>query len=96
MSQKKRFKLSFGGIEIAGLGLNGKQRALIIAVSQIPGVQGWLNAVLAVEDGSMQVKAITQIDFDLSQHNLVALVEVEGERAAPVLYTPDGKPAAAG
>lgn len=95
MSDKKRFKLSFGQIEVEGPGFR-KQRALVIAVSQIPGVQGWLNAVLAVEDGSMQVKPITEIAFELSKHNLVALVEVEGERAAPIIYTPDGKPAATG
>lgn len=89
-----RFKLSFGQTEVAGAGLARKQRALIIAVSEIPGVQGWVNAVLAVEDGSMQVKPIPTIDFEMSKRRLVALVEVEGERAAPVIYTADNKPAA--
>ncbi len=92
MSDRKRFKLSFGEVQVAGPGLSGRQRALIIAVSELPGVKGWVQAVLAVEDGSMQVKMIPQVDFELSKSNLVALVEVEGERAAPVLYAADNKP----
>jgi hypothetical protein len=87
VSEKKRFRLSFGSTEVYGPGLSGKQRALIIAVSSVPGVNGWVQAVLACEDGSMQVKTISQIQFDLSQRDLVVLAEVDGERAAPVIYT---------
>jgi hypothetical protein len=86
--ERKRFRLSFGQTEVAGgSGLSGKQRALIIAVSNVPGQNGWVEAVLAVEDGSMQVKTISRMQFERSQFNLVALMEVEGERAAPVIYT---------
>lgn len=93
MSDKKRFKLSFGQIEVAGAdGFGSKQRALVLAVQEQPGVKGWVQAVLAVEDGTMQVKMIPRVDFELSKRNLVALVEVEGERAAPVLYAADNKP----
>jgi hypothetical protein len=86
----RRFKLSFGQISIAGP--NGPQRALILAVQEQPGVKNWVQAVLAIEDETMQIKMIPRIDFELSKRDLVALVEVEGERAAPVLYTADNKP----
>jgi hypothetical protein len=86
---KTRFKLSFGQILMAGPGK--AQRALVIAVQPIPSAPGWLNAILAVEDGSMVTKAINQVDFDLSQHHLVSLVETDDLRAAPVLYGPDGR-----
>lgn len=94
MSERKRFKLSFGQVHVAGP--DGKQRALVIAVQELPGVKGWVQAVLACEDGTMQVKMIPNVDFELSKRDLVALVEVEGERAAPVIYAADGKPAVSG
>lgn len=86
MAEKKRFKLTFRSTEVHGPG-GTIQRALIIAVSGSP-LKGWLQAVIACEDGSMQQKVISQADFDLGggPHKLVALLEVEGERAAPVIY----------
>lgn len=91
MSEKKRFKLSFGQVRVAGPD-GHQQRALVLAVQEQPGVKGWVQAILACEDGSMQVKMIPRVDFELSKRDLVALVEIEGERAAPVLYAADNKP----
>lgn len=80
---KRRFKLTFRSTEVAGP--EGLQRALIIAVAPTP-VKGWLQAILAVEDGSMQQKAISQADFDLAERKQCTLLEVEDERAPPILY----------
>lgn len=84
MAEKKRFKLTFRSTEVHGPG-GAMQRALIIAVSGSP-LKGWFQAVIACEDGSMQQKVISQADFELGAHKLVTLLEVEGERAAPVIY----------
>jgi hypothetical protein len=84
MAEKKRFKLTFRQIMVHGP-VFAKQRALIIAVGPTP-VKGWLQAVLACEDGTMMQKAISMPEFELSAKSEVVLVEVEGERAAPVLY----------
>jgi hypothetical protein len=86
MADKKRFKLTFRQIDVGGPG--GTQRALVIAVGPSP-LKGWLTAVLAVEDGSMQQKIISQQQFDLSARHEVVMMEVEGELAAPVIYTPE-------
>ena len=86
MADKKRFKLTFRQIDVGGPG--GSQRALVIAVGPSP-LKGWLTAVLAVEDGSMQQKIISQQQFDLSARHEVVMIEIEGERAAPVIYTPE-------
>jgi hypothetical protein len=82
---KKRFKLTFRQITVHGGGTFRQQRALIIAVSPTQ-VKGWLQAVLACEDGTMMQKMISIPEFELSERSEVALVEVEGERAAPVIY----------
>lgn len=84
MAEKKRFRLTFRQTMVHGPGLS-QQRALIIAVGATP-VKGWLQAVLACEDGTMMQKAISIPDFELAAKSEVALIEVEGERAAPVLY----------
>lgn len=84
---KKRFKLTFRQIDVGGP--EGTQRALVIAVGPSP-LKGWLTAILAVEDGSMQQKIISQQQFDLSARHEVAMIEAEGERAAPVIYTTEG------
>ena len=84
MADKKRFKLTFRQTEVHGPGLT-KQRALIIAVGSTP-VKGWLQAVLACEDGTMMQKAISIPEFELSAKREVVMIEAEGERAAPVLY----------
>jgi hypothetical protein len=84
MADKKRFKLTFRSTEVHGPG-GTMQRALIIAIGGSP-LKGWLQAIIACEDGSMQQKVISQADFDLGEKKLVALLEVEGERAAPVIY----------
>lgn len=81
---KKRFKLSFRSTEVDGPG-GAMQRALIIAVSPSP-VKGWLQAMLACEDGSMQTKLISQIEFDASERRITAMIEIE-EEARPVLYS---------
>lgn len=62
------------------------QRALIIAVGPIPGQSGWLQAILACEDGTMTQKAITLIEFELASKNEVTVMEADGETAAPALY----------
>lgn len=85
MAEQKRFKLTMRSTEVHGPG-GGMQRALIIAVAPTP-VKGWLQAVLAVEDGSMQQKAISVADFELAERKLVVLIEAPDERAAPILYT---------
>lgn len=87
---KRRFKLTFGQVELAGVG--GKQRGLLIAVANT-GVQGWLQAVIAAEDGSMQQKMITVMEFEVSKRHQVCLVEADDEQAPSVLYTPDNQPA---
>jgi hypothetical protein len=84
MAEKKRFKLTFRSTEVHGPE-STMQRALIIAIGGSP-LKGWLQAIIACEDGSMQQKVISQADFDLGEKKLVALLEVEGERAAPVIY----------
>lgn len=87
---KRRFKLTFFQIELAGI--SGKQRGLIIAVANT-GVQGWLQAVIAAEDGSMQQKMISVVEFEVAKRHEVCLVEADDERGPSVLYTPDNKPA---
>lgn len=86
MAEKKRFKLTFRTTEVHGPG-GALQRALIIAVAGSP-VKGWMQAVLACEDGSMQQKMISQQDFDLSARKEVVMIEAEDERAPSILYTP--------
>ena len=86
MADKKRFKLTMRATETHGPG-GAMQRALIIAVAPGP-IKGWLQAVLACEDGTMMEKPISQQDFDLSARKLVTLLEVEGEQAPPIIYTP--------
>lgn len=88
MAEKKRFKLTFRQTEIYG-GPGGLQRALIIAVGPAP-LKGWLTAILACEDGSMQQKIISQQQFDLSAKTEVAMIEAPDERAAPIIYTAQG------
>jgi len=80
----KRFKLTFRSIEIWGADF-AKQRAVIIAVAPTQ-VSGWLQAVLACDDGTMRQKMISVPEFELAAKNEVVMMEVEGERAAPVLY----------
>lgn len=87
MADKKTFKLTMRSTEVAGPG-GGLQRALIIAVGPSP-VKGWMPAVLATEDGGMIQKMISDQDFELAARKLVTLVEIEGERAAPILYLPN-------
>ena len=82
----KRFKLTFRSISIR-TGLFGMQRALIIAVSPIPGQKGWIQAILACEDGNMIQKPITIIEFEMAARSEVAMVEAAGESAAPALYS---------
>lgn len=84
MAEKKRFKLTFRQIMVHGPAF-AKQRALIIAVGPTP-VKGWLQAVLACEDGTMMQKAISVPEFELSAKSEVVMIEAEGEHAAPVLY----------
>lgn len=82
---RTRFKLTFRQIMVRGpQGL--AQRALIIAVGDIPGQRGWLQAILACEDGTMTQKAITLIEFELSAKNEVTMMEADGEAARPALY----------
>ena len=84
MADKKRFKLTFRQTMVRGPGF-AMQRALIIAVGPTP-VKGWLQAVLACEDGTMMQKAISIPEIELSAKTEVVMMEAEGERAAPVLY----------
>lgn len=85
MAERKRFKLAFRSTEVHGPG-GEMQRALIIAVSQPAGVKGWLEAVLALENGGLLQKMISIPDFELAARKEITLLEVEGEQAAPVLY----------
>jgi len=78
---KARFKLSFRQTEVWAGG--EKRRALILAVSPTP-MRGWLQAILAVDDGSMQQKAISIPDFELAERHTVALIEAD-EVAAPTV-----------
>ena len=87
MAEKKRFKLTFRKTEVHGPG-GAMQRALIIAVGGSP-MKGWLQAILACEDGSMQQKVISQADFDLAAKKEVTLMEVEDQPAPPVIYGAD-------
>jgi len=83
MADKKRFKLTFRTITVPrGL---GTQRALIIAVGPTP-VKGWLQAVLALEDGNMMQKAISVPEFELSAKNETVMIEAPDEQAPVVLY----------
>lgn len=77
---KQRFKLTFRQIMV------GTQRALVIAIAPIPGQAGWLQAVLALENGRMVQKPITQIEFDLAAQNEITMMEADGEAAPPVPY----------
>lgn len=83
---KRRFKLTFNQLELAGVG--GNQRGLIIAVANT-GVTGWLQAVIAAEDGSMQQKMISVAEFEVAKRHQVCLVEVDNERGPSVIYTPE-------
>lgn len=80
----KRFKLTFRQIDVVGP--DGLQRALVIAVAPSP-LKDWLQAVLAVEDGSMQQKMISKPQFDLSARHEVVMIEAPDERAPSVIYT---------
>ena len=84
MANRKRFKLTFRQIMVHGPGF-ANQRAVIIAVGPTP-VKGWLQAVLACEDGTMMQKAISIPEFELSAKTEVVMIEAEGELAPPVLY----------
>lgn len=79
-----RFKLTFRSTQVRG-GPTGMQRALIIAVGATP-VKGWLQAVLALEDGNMMQKAISIPEFELSAKTEVVMIEAPDERAPGVLY----------
>jgi len=84
MADRKRFKLTFRTIDVHGpAGL--KQRALIIAVGATP-VKGWLQAVLACEDGTMMQKAISVPEFELAERRETVMIEAPDERAPTVLY----------
>lgn len=85
MADKKRFKLAFRSTEVHGPG-GEMQRALILAVSEVPQTKGWLAAILALEGGGVIQKMISKPDFDLAARKEITLLEVEGERAAPVVY----------
>ncbi len=87
MADKKRFKLSFRSTEVHGPG-GETQRALIFATGPCP-VKGWIQVILALEDGGMMQKVISQQDFDLAARKEIVMLEVEGERAAPVIYGAD-------
>lgn len=87
MADKKRFKLTFRQTDVAGPG--GLQRALIIAVAPSP-LKDWLQAVLAVEDGTMQQKIISKAQFELSARHEVVMIEAPDERAPGVIYTETG------
>lgn len=90
MAEKKRFKLTFRQIMVNGPGFT-QQRALIIAVAPSP-VNGWMQAVLACESGTMMQKMISTLQFEASARAEVTMIEAEGELAPPVLYevTPAG------
>lgn len=77
---KIRFKLTFRQIMV------GTQRALVIAIAPVPGQSGWLQAVLALENGKMIQKPITQIEFDIAARHEVTMMEADGEAAPPVAY----------
>lgn len=85
MAEKKRFKLAFRSTEIHGPG-GTMQRALILAVSEVPQVKGWMAAILALEQGGILQKMISKPEFDLAARKEITLMEVEDEKAAPVLY----------
>ena len=84
---RNQFKLSMRQIHVGAPG-GMLQRALVIAVAPVPGMPGWLRSMLACEDGSMQEKIISTAQFEESAGRVVTLLECEGERAAPVIYTP--------
>jgi len=74
------FKLTFRQIMV------GSQRALVIAIAPVPGQSGWLQAVLALENGKMIQKPITQIEFDIAARHEVTMMEGNGEAAPSIAY----------
>lgn len=84
---KSRFKLTFRQIMVGSRQIMVEaQRALVIAVAPIPGQTGWLQAVLALENGHMMQRPITKLEFDLSARNEVVMMEVEDQEAPSVPY----------
>lgn len=75
---KTRFKVSYQCLQLEE---NGKPvRAIIVTSNELVG-QNCLQCLLFLETGHFVETIVTKMQFEMSKHNLVTLLEVEDERA---------------
>lgn len=86
---RRRFRLSFRCTDVYS-SPSEKQRALIIAVGPHP-MRGWVQAILALEDGGFLSKPISEEEFKLAGRCEVTMMEVEDMKAQPIIYSADLK-----
>lgn len=97
MKSKGQFRLDFACVKVRGMDAQ-EMRALVLAVSEIPGSKTHVLAGLALENGAMIQKPIPKIDFELGQRNGVTLIEVADVQGIPTagIVGPDGRKVAGG